>query len=476
MRYLYNFGFSIYLIRNAKAGEEYLFYNIEKKKYACYSKAKLLTVIPLEFKEKGIDLIDFIRTKILNEKNKQINLNEILNVWIEEEITLIDYIGFKPIDKLIYEENEFIYFNTFHIPESFNLDKYKLPLPMEFEDLKFKAPHITKLLLNLHGQNVEGCKNTLLKLADRLQFPDQKAQDCIIFYPAERAGKGIFYKYILTPIFERYATKVLMKKLNSDFNAFLREALVVVLEEGKRDSELIETLKDMVTESTLLINEKGKNQKEENVYFLTFVFSNNMNPIDLGKSRGSYYICKSLGRNYEESQKVGAKLCEKIPDEIEFLIQYLHNLKFDHQDALMPFNTDAKRDVANLNKSIIELFYDEILSFNCFKKAIESLHERRYGHYEVPIFTEKKDKIYVSKDVIRQAYNNFCHLNNLRSNLISHNKDLVQLWALFNIADKKPKRLYLNNGQRLDHYSLEDFNKHIKEMKQDNKYEEEEED
>jgi hypothetical protein len=65
---------------------------------------------------------------------------------------------------------------------------------------------------------------------------------------------------------------------------------------------------------------------------------------------------------------------------------------------------------------------------------------------------------YISKDSFRKAYNNFCQLEGLKNNLILHNKDIVQLWAIMGLEEHHHKRIDVtigvNDGRRLDHVDL----------------------
>lgn len=471
MGYLEEFGFKVFKMRNAKSENEFLIYDIVKNSYNTYNEKRAIKFLFLEFKEKEIDIIDFA-SKTLDMDIREIKPLKLLIYWIDEELKLIDDIGYKPIDQVLFERDNKIYFNTFKTPKNMIKDNFILSKPMSYEELKTKAPYHHQLFYNLHNKDEDAIKNTLLKLADKIKYPDVKAQDCIIFYPGEGSGKGIFYKYIISPIFENYAKKVLMNKLSNDFNGFIKEPLVLVLEEGKRDLELVEILKEITTEGSVLINEKGKPQTQEEIYFLTFVFSNHMNPIDLGKRRGSYHLTHSLGKDVDKSQSIGVKLCENLPKETIYLLQYLHNLEFTHQEALRPFNTKAKEQVNDLNKNVVELFYDFIISYKTLEESLTFLQEKRHGDGTFKLIIEdykNKDtetiEKYISKDIFKEAYNNFCNLEGFRSNLIRHNKDIVQLWALFKLPEDAHRRLVVKRGKnrdrRIDHIRAKDIGDHI---------------
>jgi len=463
------FDIEIYRLRNAKDNVEFLLYDIKEDRTNFYSASRIRGVLKNELKRKKVDFLSLYRETYAIPPEARIKESDAIQRIIDEELSLLDDIAFKPIAEKIFNQEGKQYFNSYREPETLNKSLYKKEEGFNFEELKEKAPDIMLLMNNLHNNDEDAIKDTLLKIADKIHYPFEKAQDCILFYPGEGAGKGIFYKHILVPIFGEYTKKILMNKLKNDFNAFLPQSLVLVLEEGKRDAELIEILKELITEGILLVNEKGKSQRMENIYFLVFLFSNHMNPADLGKRRGSYHQCNSLGVTTDQSQRIGAKLCEEIPKQLKYLLYYLHNLEFEHQDALKPFNTIAKAQVNDLNKNAIELFYDYLVQFPSLENAFADLNKRRYGGMKSDWMeiNEYNNQKFISKNSFRDAYNIFCHLENLRNNIIMHNKDIVQLWALLKISATDHQRIVIrdgeNAGRRLDHINLTNINKSIME-------------
>lgn len=478
MGYFEGLGFRIFRLREAKTESEYILYNINNKSYNEYSLKKLKEVIRKEINNFDIfvceilekDIKTFLNKYELNEdgnikfnEKKEKAIKKCIDNWIEEEYVLLDNIGFYPKNQLIFENNEKKYFNIYKIPQTLIYDNYKLDKSMSFNEFKTLAPYHYKLLMNLHNNDELAVQDTLIKISDKIKYPENKSQDCIIFYPGEGAGKGIFYKYVINAIFGEYSSKVLMKRLIGDFNAFLRKSLVLILEEGKRDSELIEVLKEITTEGNILINEKGKNQQLEDIYFLTFVFSNNMNCIDLGKRRGSYHISKPLGKNINETSKLGKDLVDNLPKETDILLKYLHNLEFSHEVALIPYNTIAKEQITELNKTPLELFYKYICSFKDIETAILYTYNKYHGvdgyNIEIKVFNDNK---YISKDIIRECYNKFCTLEGFKSNLISNNRHIAELWTIMNISDDSFARIRVENGdRRIDHVLIDKINEHI---------------
>ena len=117
-------------------------------------------------------------------------------------------------------------------------------------------------------------------------------------------------------------------------------------------------------------------------------------------------------------------------------------------------------------KNIIgTIFYDEL----------ESLHSEWCEEYNkisnVYLKNTKKSFLFgkridpMSKDKIKGLYNIFCEMEGFKSNLIRHNKDIAQLWALMEIPEDSHHRVTIREGSRagrkVDHIRLSDINEHI---------------
>jgi len=106
------------------------------------------------------------------------------------------------------------------------------------------------------------------------------------------------------------------------------------------------------------------------------------------------------------------------------------------------------------------------------------LHDKKHEGGRIPEFifniekfkTKKNgstNELYISKDIIKDAYNNFCFIEGFKTNLIRHNKDIVQLWALFKLPEDAHTRIIvknegINKSRKLDHVRLMDIVEHLK--------------
>lgn len=461
MGYIKGYNIQVFRVREAKDNNEFIIYNENTNSYNSYGQLRAIRTLIKETSSSGINIIDCIMNI---EKTNRADAYHKLKEVFDDECTLIDNIGFKPINDRIYSENDKVYFNTYSQVETMNADNYKEIVT--FEQLKENAIYTYKLLSNLHDNNDKAIKDTLLKIADKLRYPNEKPQDCIIFHPGEGSGKGIFFNYIIKPIFKQYSKKILMSQLNSDFNNFLKDPFVLVLEEGKANNNLVEVLKELVTEEEVLINEKGRDQIISKIRFLTFIFSNNTNPVNLGSRRGSYHNCNPLGLNERESCKIGAELVHNIPKETNILLNYLHNLEFKHEDSIVPFRTKIKQQVIDQNKTGIELFFDYIVQFKNLEESFNNIFGS-YFNFNKSVYNSNDIK-YISKDIIKDAYNKFCFDEGLNHNIVRHNKDIIQLWTMFHLKENDTKRFILkhgeNSGRKLDHINLEKINYRINEV------------
>lgn len=373
-------------------------------------------------------------------------------------IKTIDSINFKPeLINLIKEENK-KYFNIYSGNE--NLNKI-----VEKKDIDFKkeCSNINELLFNLTGHDEKGINYLLDVLAMILQEPHIKTKQLIIFYGEEASGKGTFYDLILKPLFEGYITKILGKKIKSSFNGFMSKNLVLVLEEVKADKDEEDTLKELVTEDFILINEKGLPERYENNYLTIFGFSNEQNPINAGKRRGVYFRSRTLGGTTDKAPEFRKRYEQEIPKEFNNFITHLKNRKYDKIEVMKGYETEAKLQVLEQNMSIIERFCDELFSFQTLGDYIsEGIASGDIDSPDLTRYLYNYEGInYVQAEFLLLLYNNY--LKKQRYKIINI-KRFSEFWQVMKI-DKSNlthwRRLEMDK-KKIQYVNLDIINQEIK--------------
>lgn len=378
----------------------------------------------------------------------------LLNIIKENSfIKAIDNINFKPVNETIFVDEDKKYFNLYRGNKYLNM----IVTNSSNTDYLIKCKNIKELLFNLTGKDEKGVEHLLDILAMIVQEPHIKTQQLIMFYGEEASGKGTFYELILRPIFEGYISKILGKKIKSQFNGFMSKKIILVLEELKADKDEEDTLKELVTEETILINPKGLTERNENNYLTIIGFSNEQNPISVGKRRGVYFRSRTLGGSILKAPIFRKKYEKEIPKELDFFIQELKTRKFDRAKIMMGFSTDAKKQVISQNKTPVERFSDELANYKDITKYVTdkistnqlflSIEEKKESYlYKYEGIT------YIETEFLLFLYNTT--QKNIRKSTITLNK-FSEFWQYMNInrEDKTHWRRLTNpNNERKTQY------------------------
>lgn len=210
--------------------------------------------------------IELLTTKAMMESYKHLHYE----VWIESKST-IEYKCF--IDRWIKANpNMVTYLKMDYYPNPDDCPKYCYNLWKKFDvelitdynyvedDLEFLLNHI-KILC---GNNQEVYDFVIKYIAHLFYKPAEKIGKMILFCSKEGTGKSMFYNLLKSMIGTRfYSIGDVKKNLLGNFNSALLNSYVINLEEvdyfSSKDGSDI--LKNLITETDLEVNQKGKDAK-----------------------------------------------------------------------------------------------------------------------------------------------------------------------------------------------------------------------
>lgn len=196
-----------------------------------------------------------------------------------------------------------------------------------------------------------------------LQKLGTKMQSAMIFHGPEGAGKNLFWE-IVGRIYGRYAIVVGQKQLESDFNDWASQKMLVIGDEVVTRQELYHhkgDLKKFITGETIQINPKGLPLREENNRCNVIFLSNEQQPLALGDGDRRYFVVYTPHRRHDDLyQRVGKWAAA---GGIAAFYHYLQNLDltgFSQYD--IPPMTKAKQDLIELGLKPEERFVREWLA------------------------------------------------------------------------------------------------------------------
>lgn len=200
-------------------------------------------------------------------------------------------------------------------------------------------------------------------LAYPLQHPGAKMQTALVVYgEREGTGKSIFFNAIMK-IYGQYACSVNQTMVQSDFNGWVSKKLFVVCEEVVTNQEkrnLKGALKNLVTNQTHTINEKGLPARfEDNKTNLVFL-SNELQPLILENSDRRYQVIKFETYSPPEYFK---DLADEIENGgIEAFYGYLLGWNLcDFNPSTRPLETEARYDLRRLGSDSSTRFIEDWL-------------------------------------------------------------------------------------------------------------------
>jgi len=185
--------------------------------------------------------------------------------------------------------------NQYNIFKGFNFIKKIEDDEYEEEGVNLFLNHL-KLLCN-HEE--EATQYLIQYIADIFQNPQNLPGIAIVMIGDQGTGKDIVVEFIQNIIGKEYLTKTAnFNSLFGTFNCALKNKLVIRINEvsGKDGYGQKEKLKDLITESDIIINEKGLKQYTLKNYARLIMYSNSENPIEIPTDNRRYWVVKTADK------------------------------------------------------------------------------------------------------------------------------------------------------------------------------------
>lgn len=173
--------------------------------------------------------------------------------------------------------------------DGINLYKPSIINPIQGDASRY-IRHVAMLL-----PDVEDQRKLHTYLGHNIQHPGFKIPWAPVIQSSEGAGKGVFKRLMREAMGSSYVHYPNAKELadsGSKFNAWMRHKLFLIADEIKVDDrrEMIEILKDMITEEQIEMQPKGVDQKIEDNYSNWLFFTNWKNAVPTTKNGRRFAI------------------------------------------------------------------------------------------------------------------------------------------------------------------------------------------
>ena len=222
-------------------------------------------------------------------------------------------------------------------------------------------PHIYRLMMNL-VPNYRERKRFLNWLAGILQTR-QKQLTAWVMKGEQGAGKGIFLDNVLKELFgRRQSVKVEDSDLQSDFNPWLKNTIIVAFNEVAHDNSTRNNIKSrikaIITDPDVMINEKNIRNYFITNYVNCLFFSNEKVPLFIeNKDRRLNVV--NTGPNlisFDWFKKDPEGFINSLKQEVPKFAQFLMNWKYDPVAAKSCIDNDEKAAMVSVGLNKFEEF------------------------------------------------------------------------------------------------------------------------
>lgn len=211
-------------------------------------------------------------------KNHKVDNAQTFNKWLTNAFrrTMRDFI-FAPGSGQVVKRDKALYFNTFEPPEPL-LEEFSVDALKRFEDhMVFLFPHA----------------DAWWRMMNWFVFTVAQPQTRIPWAPVlvsgEGRGKSWLFECIKAMFDGRYTAAVETKDLESQFNGYMADTILVCFEEVHTRSkhETLDKFKTLITNPTLEINEKHGRKGQREIYANVFMTTNHDDALALSPDKDS---------------------------------------------------------------------------------------------------------------------------------------------------------------------------------------------
>ena len=256
----------------------------------------------------------------------------------------------------------------------------------------------------------------LHRIAAAMRHPDRRLPTSLIFWGVQGSGKDTVRIILERLLGEDYVSNIDGKIIQSNFNAYVAEKLVVFANEvfnWEKKQEHENFLKNYVSNDHLMVNRKFTQEYIVNNYALWIFATNdpNFTPFDESDRRYSYFTqTRSLISKYADKYKIkddDAYKTKVMPfidfikdkdhdagacDEFHALYTYLMKLNIDWNLISHPLHTDARLEA-------IEQKFEGNMLYYLLEKTLIGL---------APILKEKEGKMFIPLKAFYDRYAEEC--------------------------------------------------------------------
>lgn len=235
--------------------------------------------------------------------------------------------------------------------------------------IRARCPAIYTLIDSVTG-NDEECTRTFLHWLAFVLQTRQKSQIAWVFQGTFGTGKGLLANKVITPLFsERYTKHLRLCDLDEKFNAWAEDALFAVVDEfaignAKRGEDLMNSLKNLITEPTISIRAMRQNKREIANYTNYVFFSNQYEILTLQEGDRRFNVCPRQEKPLKEVVKDITSFLRQLPNELPLFAELLNQVEYEQAVVQSPIMTEAKQQMIEVSKNTVDHFVAAVRTGN----------------------------------------------------------------------------------------------------------------
>lgn len=320
-------------------------------------------------------IVPFIDTKT-NGRCYFNKMDDTLSMSVDEKILeniLIDngvkIPGIYPTFRVIFNPKDMsdkfdLYNKTFNL---FTPTKYMLMTSNGQKiDLQVSCPRTFELLRNLIP--VEGEMEHFINWLSFIFTKKDKARTAWVLKGVQGSGKNLFFDKIIKPLFGHNQCAVVDDdRLQSDFNGFMNNKLFVAFNEVANDEtktkrSVKSKIKALITDATMMVNEKHVRTYEMDNFANILFFSNEAIPLLIEQQDRRFNVIETGGplKSVASFKKDPVKFINDLNAELEGFTQYLLNYSYNLFKVDMVLENEAKKEIKELSMNRFELFASKL--------------------------------------------------------------------------------------------------------------------
>ena len=200
-------------------------------------------------------------------------------------------------------------------------------------------------------------------LAQMFQYTEIKTIE-LIFVSMEGAGKGLFLQFLKTIMGNKKILETTnpQREIFGNFNPLMKESILVVFNEANKSNfyNANDMKKALITDKTLIINEKNKNSIEVQSNHRFITFTNNADPSTKNKRRDLFIRCSDEKVGNKEYFEEGFKYAEDYGVCL-YIYEYLMGLEVNRTITEFDIpNSEYDEEIKAEQKHIVLLFLEDL--------------------------------------------------------------------------------------------------------------------